>query len=436
MALLPRKERFVALQHRDFRLLFIGQFLSFIGSQMQFTAINWHVYELLQGQEMQVTLFGRTFALGAEALGLGSLGLVRIIPVLFFALYGGLMADSFNRKKLVLWMNVLLVFPAAILAFLSYSGKASVWAIYLLTAIASAAVAFENPARSGIVPNIVPKEHFSNAVTVATMISQIAAIVGPALAGVLLMRANVGLIYAVNAVSYLAIVISMLMMSYKGKRPEKSEGFGWKALTEGFRFVYHEKIIWSSMMLDFVATFFASANTMLPLVAGDILKVGARGYGLLSTAQSAGALAASALLSLRDDIRRLGPVLLGSVAIFGAATALFGISTNFTLSYLLFAATGAMDTVSMVIRNSVRQIITPDHLRGRMTGVNMMFFRGGPQLGELEAGLVASAFGVPFAIISGGLLTIACVGLIALRNPKLRTYTREMMLAEAVTNGA
>jgi MFS family permease len=251
---------------------------------------------------------------------------------------------------------------------------------------------------------------------------QIGTILGPAVAGVLVGVFDIGLVYALNALSFLAVIIALLLMRYRGHASRIGSGLGWRALKEGFRFVYREKMIWSTMLLDFFATLFASARTMLPIVASDLLGLGVQGYGLLATAQPLGALVAGLVLSLREDIYRQGSVLLSSVAIYGLATALFGLSTSFIVSYFLFALTGAGDTVSMVIRNTIRQLNTPDRLRGRMTGINMMFFMGGPQLGELEAGLVASLFGVSFAILSGGLATVALTAFVAWRFPHLRKY--------------
>jgi MFS family permease len=179
------------------------------------------------------------------------------------------------------------------------------------------------------------------------------------------------------------------------------------------------------MILDFLATFFASARTMLPIVASEILGVGVAGYGLLATAQPVGAVLTGAVLALRRDIQRQGLVLLVSVAVYGLATALFGISTSFILSYLLFGLTGAGDTLSTVIRATLRQVLTPDELRGRMTSVNMVFFMGGPQLGEMEAGLVAAAFGAPVAIFTGGIATVLLTGWVAWKYPALRRYTHQ-----------
>jgi MFS family permease len=162
-------------------------------------------------------------------------------------------------------------------------------------------------------------------------------------------------------------------------------------------------------------------------VADQVLGMGAQGYGLLSSADAIGSLLAGTVISLRKDIYRQGAVLLGSVAIYGVATALFGVSTSFVLSFLFFAVVGASDTISTIIRQTIRQMMTPDRLRGRMTGINQIFFMGGPQLGEMEAGAVAAALGVPFAIVSGGLATVALTGYIAWRYPRLRQYTSATM---------
>ena len=166
---------------------------------------------------------------------------------------------------------------------------------------------------------------------------------------------------------------------------------------------------------------------MLPIVAGDILGLGPIGYGWLSAAQPAGSIVAGSLVALNGEMKRQGVILLGSVIVYGAATALFGLTTSFALAFLFLALTGAADTVSTVIRGTLRQLLTPDELRGRMTSVNMVFFMGGPQLGELEAGLVAAAFGVPFAIVSGGIATVALTLLIAWKYPVLRYFDRPVV---------
>ncbi len=419
--------RFAALQHRDFRIVWASNFFSIIGTQMQAVAINWHIYTLLAGSTLSISIFGQSFALSPEALGLGGVGLVRVIPIAIFALIGGTVADIANRRTLLIWANSAAASFALLLAFASFSGNDALWVIYLLTALTSATAAFSGPAFQSLIPNLVPREHLTNAISLNSIIFQAATITGPAIAGLVIGQFTIGWVYAFNALSFGAIILALILLRYRGGRAAVDTGLNGKAIVEGWRFVRSTRIIWGSMLLDFFATFFSSARTMLPLVAGQILRVGAEGYGLLATADAVGSLLAGSVLSLRKDIYRQGFVLLVSVAAYGLATALFGLSTSFVISYVLFMLVGASDTVSTVIRQTIRQIMTPDRLRGRMTGINQIFFMGGPQLGELEAGVVAAVFGVPFAIVSGGIATVVMTGVIAWRYPRLRRYTNETL---------
>jgi MFS family permease len=415
-------ERLPALHFRDFRLMWAGLFVSTIGSQMQFTAINWHVYELLRGQSYTITLFGRSIDLGAEALGLGTLGLVRVIPIIIFALAGGLLADTRDRRKLLIGTTLASTLMAVALAALTLSGRITIPWIYVLTAALAGVAAFEQPSRQSLVPHLVSREAFTNAVSLNTLMFTGASVFGPALGGILLAYAGVGSVYLVNAFSFLAILLSLSLLQYRGHAAVSAVGLGFGALLDGLRFTFRTPMIWSTMLLDFLATFFSSARTMLPIVAGDILGLGPVGYGWLSAAQPIGSIIAGSIVALRSTINRQGLVLLTSVVVYGAATALFGLTVSVSLAFVLLALTGAADTVSTVIRGTLRQLLTPDELRGRMTSVNMVFFMGGPQLGELEAGLVAAAFGVPFAIVSGGIATVLLTLLIAWKYPVLRRF--------------
>lgn len=340
---------------------------------MQLIAVNWHVYELLKGDTYPLALLGWEFELDAGALGLGMLGLVRILPVILFALLGGMVADVCDRRRVIIWTQSAAALFAATLAIITFTGNDSIAVIYLLTAAGAAAVAFEQPAQQSLVPHLVPRAHLTNAVSLNTLLLQIARISGPALAGFLIRAFTLGFVYAIGVLSFVVLIAALLLMRYRGRAATKNIGLDRQALVEGLRFTYRSQLIWSTMLLDFFATLFASARTMLPIVADEILGVGVQGYGLLATAQPVGALLAGAILSLRQDIRRQGVILLLGVAVYGLATALFGLSTNFVLSYLLFGLTGAGDTVSTVIRWAIRQLMTPDSLRGRMTGVNMVF---------------------------------------------------------------
>src|SRR5216110_1112853 len=405
---------FPALRHRDFTLLWIGQLLSFSGSRMQTAAILWHVSLLA--------------APGRKGIALGLVGAVQVVPIIVFSMLSGVVADALDRRKVMLTTQTVMALLAAALAALAFAGLRVAWPIYLLAALSSAASCFDGPARQALIPNLVPREHLASAIGLNTLMFQFASVAGPTLAGLVIAGPGIAWVYAVNAVSFLMVIASLLLMR---ARPRASGGgapaarITWAAAREGLRFVFAQPIVRSTMLLDFVATFFASATALLPIFAQDILHVGARGYGWLYAAPSVGAVLAGFVTAHAiDRIERRGAVLLWSVAAYGAATVVFGLSASFWLTLICLACVGAADTVSTVIRNIIRQLETPDELRGRMTGVNMMFFMGGPQLGELEAGLVAQFVGATFSVVSGGIGCLAATGLVAWRERRLREYRR------------
>jgi predicted MFS family arabinose efflux permease len=306
-----------------------------------------------------------------------------------------------------------------------------VWPIYLLTAVSAAAGAFDLPARQALTPNLVPREHLPNAITLNSIMLQTASVTGPAVGGLVLATRGVGWVYAINAVSFAFVIGALLAMDPPRSDetdPADRGNFTVSAALEGLRFVFRAPLIRSTMLLDFFATFFSSATALLPIFAQDILHVGARGYGWLYAAPAAGALLTSAIMvRVVDWIERRGEVLIGAVAVYGLATVGFGLSRVFWFSFLCLAATGAADTVSTTFRNLIRQLETPDRLRGRMIGVNMVFFIGGPQLGELEAGLVANWLGAVVSVVTGGLGCLAATAAIAGVTPALRAYRRQEM---------
>jgi len=393
------RSSFSALRHRDFRLLWLGQMISVTGTQMQYVAINWHVYLLTK-----------------SPLALGGVGLVRVVPIILCSLLGGVVADALNRKRLMIATQSIMLICAALLAVLTASGLSSIWPIYLLTAIASGALAFDNPARQAMLPTLVPARDFPNAVSLGIVVFNSAMIVGPALAGVLLSIRGPALIYALNSGSFIAVIIALLLMKASGRAGAEHElaKINLGALRDGLRFVWRTPIIVETMTLDFVATFFASATALLPIFAAEILKVGPRGLGLLAASPGAGSIIAGLTMARLGTIRRQGKIVLGSVAVYGAATIAFGLSPWFWLSLLMLGVTGAADTVSTVLRQTIRQLVTPNYLRGRMTSVNMIFFMGGPQLGELEAGVVAQLIGATLSVVTGGvgcLIAVASAGI-------------------------
>lgn len=402
-----------ALQHRNFRLLWGSQLVSMAGSMMQNAAILWHVSLLVPA--------------GQRGIALGTVGLVRVIPIVGFSLLSGVVADAVDRRKLMLITQTGMLLAAASLAFLEFHGVRALWPVYLLAAVGSAFGSFDGPARQSLVPNLVPREHLPNAISLNSVMFQAAAVIGPALAGGVIATLGVGWAYALNAASFVCVIVALLMMRGIPARPAGTRAqISFAAAGEGLRFVFANPLIRSTMLLDFAATFFASATALLPIFAQDILHVGAHGYGWLSAAPSVGAVLTSVLLvRWAEHIDKRGPVLLWAVVVYGLATVAFGFSRNFAVTFACLAVTGAADTVSMVIRNIVRQLHTPDAMRGRMTSVNMIFFMGGPQLGELEAGLVANMWSAPVSVVTGGLGCIIANAYVAWRTPELRHYRRD-----------
>ena len=408
----PLYARFPALRSRNYRLLWLGQGVSGVGSTMQVWAINWQLY-----------------ALTHHALALGLIGLFRVVPIILFSLIGGTVADAWDRRKVMLATQTTLALVAAALGLLTVMHQMTAAHIYLLTVIGAAAMAFDNPARQALIPSLVPREDFASAIALNSIVFRTATIAGPMAAGLLIARGGLGDTYWINALSFMAVIAALLLMRMPavasppeaGPEPEKSR-VSLEALTEGLRFVWQTPILVWTLSLDFLATFFSSANALLPIFARDILHAGARGYGVLAAAEAVGALGAGLALSLGRPIVRQGRVVLWAVVAYGLATVVFGASRLFWLSWLALAAVGVADSVSTVLRQTIRQLVTPDRLRGRMTSVNMIFFMGGPQLGELEAGLAATWLGSPWSVIAGGLGCLVTVALVAARAPLLRDY--------------
>jgi MFS family permease len=412
MPWLPRHASVAALQYRNFRLLWLGNLISFAGSMMRQTALLWQVSLLVPADQ--------------KALALGGVGLIRFVPVVACSLFAGLAADAFDRRRVLLLTNGVLGLLSAALAVLTLSGRANLASVYTLAALTAAVGTFDNPARNALYPSLVPREALPNAISLNSILFQVAAVTGPLLGGILIATQGVGLVYACDALSFLVLMASVWAIDLPAAQSDGTRAkFELRSIWDGFAFVFGRPLIRSSMLLDFFATFFASSTTLLPIFAQDVLRVGAHGYGVLSAATAVGAVLTSlAMAALVERIEQRGRVLVSAVVIYGAVTAAFGLSHVLWLSFVCLMLSGAADTVSTVLRNVLRQLETPDELRGRMTSVNMMFFMGGPQLGELEAGLVAQRFGPVGAVVSGGVGCVLAALWLALRTPALRRYRR------------
>jgi MFS family permease len=403
-----------AFYYRKYRLLWFGMLISIAGTQMQIAALLWNIRDL-----------------SSQPIALGGIGLARIVPVILFSLVGGAVADVVDRRKLLFFTQTGQAIFALALAALAFTARISLWSIYLLTALNAILVTFDLPARQSLIPNLVPAKDLPSAFSLNSIAFEVGAIVGPGLSGMIIAYKGTGYTYLINAISFGAVLIALALMgevpqqTVKNKRAAVSVG----AIKEGIQFIISKPIILSTMLMDFFATFFSSASTLLPSFARDVLHVGALQYGWLSAAQSIGAAFAAIVLSQMQGVRRQGPIFLISVVIFGLATMAFGVSPTFGLSMAALAVVGAADSVSTVIRNTIRQLQTPDYIRGRMVSINQIFFMGGPQLGEVEAGAVAQLFGVPFAIVSGGLGCIIAVFAIVRKWPVLLRYNGDEPIA-------
>jgi MFS family permease len=397
-----------ALRHRRFTLIWVGLIISMVGTQMQQWVLFWHISQLSKAP-----------------IAVSILGGVRFVAVLAFSLVGGLVADRYNRRGILFLTQSISTLVALALGLLTLYHIIQLWHIYVLTAVQASASAFDLPARQSLVPNLVPREDLPSAFSLQSIAFSTGAIAGPALSGIVIGYWGTAWAYLLNAVSFLAVIIALIVM---GKVPQQQSASkkGLKAaladIRDGIHFIRHQPLILSSMILDFFATFFASANTLLPYFSQTVLHVGEVAYGWLAAAESVGSVVVGLVVSQFNNVRRQGALLTGAVVVFGLATILFGMSRIYAMVFFALALAGAADSVSTIIRNTIRNLNTPDSLRGRMTGINQIFFMGGPQLGEVEAGAAAQAFGVPFAIYSGGIGVILIVALIAARWPVLLRY--------------
>ena len=379
---------------------------------MQSVAIHWHVYLLTK-----------------SAFALGMVGFFRGVPIILCSLAGGVVADAVDRRKLMMVTQSVMLISSASLTIVTLAGLQSVWPIYLLTAIASAATAFDIPARQALIPALVPAEHFPNAVSLSLLVFNVAIIAGPSAAGFLLAGHGPQLIYGLNAITFLTIIFALAAMHTSG-RPTldgQKNVVSFAALQDGLRFVWRTPIIVQTMMLDFAATFFASATALLPIFAQEILHVGARGLGFLASAPAVGSILTALVMARMGSFQKQGKLVIGSVAIFGLATIGFGLSRVFWFSLVMLAITGAADTVSTVLRQTIRQLATPHEMRGRMTSINMIFFMGGPQLGEVEAGIVGSLIVAPLAVVTGGVGSLLSALVAAVKGKSLVNYEREIV---------
>lgn len=393
---------YAALRFRDFRLLLTGNFIASFGGQMLSFAISWE-------------LWLRTHS----AFALGLVGLVQVIPVILFSLPAGHVADQFNRKRIILTTQSLLACCALTLGLLSYL-QGPLFLIYACLLGIGIARSFNGPAASTLLPQTVPESFYSSAVTWSSSTWQFASIAGPAAAGLLV--AALGKVTGIYFFDALAVLTYMALIGcIRGRGvaiPRRTATLA--SLKEGVRFIRDTKVLLAAITLDMFAVLFGGAVALLPVYATDILQVGASGLGVMRTAPSVGALIMAFALAHLPPLRQAGKALLWAVAGFGVATIVFGLSKSFALSVAMLALLGAMDSISVVIRSTLMLTKVPDQMRGRASAVNGIFISTSNELGGFESGAVAALCGPVFAVVSGGIGTIAVVLLVARLWPEMR----------------
>lgn len=399
------RHRYPALTYRDYQLQWVGQFVSNAGTQMQIIALNWQLYEMTRSPFV-----------------LALLGASRVLPIIFFGLISGTLVDAHNRKKLLIVVQITQATFAAAVTIITLSGHATVVNLLVLNAISLAFYTIDAPARAALLPQLVSRKHFSSAVSLNVIGHNISTMAGPAIAGFMIAYLGVASVYALNTLSFLILLGTLVAIRATGAIEGKRHAASVTAIREGIAFVRGKTIIWSTMLLDFFSTLFAEATILLPVFAKEILHVGPQLLGLLYAAPFVGATISGLIASHVGKPIHQGKILLSSVAVYALGTIMFGVSTQFSLSVVALVIIGAGDGMSSVIRNVIRQLNTPDNFRGRMTSINMIFYTGGPRLGEVEAGIVAGLLGAPMSTVIGGVGTLVVVGVMAVVIPTLRRY--------------
>ncbi len=402
------QDAYAALRWRDFRQFLGGHLVSVFGIQMQTVAVGWQLYEKT-----------------SSAMALGMVGLVQVIPMIGFAIFAGQIADRFDRRKVLMTATALSAISSFGLAMVSARGG-NVPLIYTFLFLSGAARSFQGPARSSLMPLLVPMSIFSNAVRWAVSGFELSSMAGPALGGALIAwirsATPVYILAGFGSIFYFLMLASLTRRSYAAAASRTSNGSNLKTLVAGFSYVRQRGILLAAITLDMFAVLFGGAVALLPVYAKDILQVGPAGLGWMQAAPSLGAVMMALITTHLPPFKNAGRSLLVAVSGFGVATVIFGVSRNFWLSLSMLFLTGAFDNISVVVRHTLVTILTPDEMRGRVSAVNGMFISASNELGRFESGSVAYLFGPVFSVVSGGIGTLIVVAIIALLSPQLRNY--------------
>jgi len=402
---------------RSFRLLSIGQLISMSGSQLRLVALPYQVF-LLTGSSFDV----------------GLLGVFQAVPLLVLSLFGGVIADAVDRRRLLLITQVGLGGVSVALASVTQSGQASVPLLYLLTAVGACFSALDSPTRASLAPTLVERRLIRAAIALSQTTFQFALVFGSAVAGIVIARFGLASAYWLDVLSFAASFVAVWLMRTPPRTPTERQPV-LRSLVEGVRYLGATRILLATMSLDFLAMFFGSPRALFPYYAERVFHVGPEGLGLLYAAMGAGAFVAAVVSGWTARVQRQGLAILAAVAVWGVAIAVFGFLDEraFVLALALLAIANAADVVSTIFRGTMLQLIVPDALRGRLSSINMMFVYGGPQLGQFESGAVAALWSPVAAVVSGGLACVASVIAVATWIPEIvryRTHRDEITAAD------
>jgi MFS family permease len=400
---------FASLYYRDFRLFWLGLFIGNVGTWMQMTAISWLLYDITN-----------------SPLQLGLNGLFRAVPSIALGLFGGTVADRYDRKRLMLATQITSMLLAFVLGFLAQTGLIQVWHIYALTSLSAIVGTLDAPARQALYPSLVPASVLPNAIALNAMLWKGTALLGPSLAGIAIATVGTDGAFYANALSFLAVVVALLLMNTPTARGGATGDF-MHELKEGVSYVMANNIILAVMVMEGVSSVFGLDPAMLTIFSRDILDVGASGLGFLQSARGLGAVIGSGVLISMGQARSQGKILLVSAVLYGASFSLFGLSRSFLVSLLLLFFMGATDTIWAATRNVMLQVQAPEGLRGRVMSVFYLSNRGLHPLGQMETGLVVPLVGAREATVLGGLLVAGVTALTALKVPGVVRFRWEAM---------
>lgn len=397
---------FPAFQNRDFRLFWFSDFISRVGTQLWTVAISWQLYLLTH-----------------SPFALGLIGVFQLLPMIIFNFFGGLLADVYNRKRIVYITEFLFACVSIFLAVATMIHIISPLIIYFSVALTAVLASFNFPAYGSVLPSIVDKNELTVASSTFGLQEDMSEMIGPAIAGFLIVSIGVGNIYFLDAFSSIIAAVAVFVMSYSGEIITEKSEISFAAVKEGYHFLLSQKVMWSSMLLDTLSVLFASSIILMPVFANDVLHVGPQGLGFLYAAPAVGAVLLGLILSRGVKIYKQGKILLSVVAIYASATIVFGISKSFAVSLFALAVLGGANLVSVTIRSVIRQAFTPEHMRGRLYSFYSFFWIIGDRIGDIEGGFVAGLIGAPLAVVLGGIGALLVVGSMAIFNPELRNHT-------------